>query len=81
MPTVIDVQRAEDPRDIVHRAVQALAERECIALPSETVYGLAASALSEAGVARMMELKGVGASERSKDQCVIAVAVKNTGVA
>ena len=35
---------AEDPRDVVHRAVQALAEGKLVVFPTETVYGLAASA-------------------------------------
>ncbi|QDV14905.1 Low molecular weight protein-tyrosine-phosphatase YwlE [Rosistilla oblonga] len=57
MPTVIDLQRAEDPRDIVYLAVQALAEGKVIALPTETVYGLAASVLCADAVQRMTELK------------------------
>ncbi len=43
-PAVIDLRSAEDWRDVVHRAVQALAEGGVVALPTETVYGLAASA-------------------------------------
>jgi protein-tyrosine phosphatase len=56
-PHVIDVRRAEDSRDVVHRAVQALAEGNLVAFPTETVYGLAASALSEQGVKRLMTAK------------------------
>ena len=41
-PVVIDIRSAEDSRDVVHRAVQALAEGKLVALPTETVYGLAA---------------------------------------
>ena len=37
---VIDIRNAEDARDVVHRAVQALAEGQLVALPTETVYGL-----------------------------------------
>ena len=44
-PVLIDLQKAEDPRDAVHRAVAALAEGKLVALPTETVYGVAASAL------------------------------------
>jgi protein-tyrosine phosphatase len=59
MPSVvIDVNSAEDSRDVVHRAVQALAEGKLAAMPTETVYGLAASALKEAAVARLLEVKG-----------------------
>ena len=45
-PVVIDLKKAEDPRDVVHRAVAALADGKLVALPTETVYGVAASALS-----------------------------------
>ncbi len=57
-PVVIDLRNADDLRDVVHRTVQALAEGELVALPTETVYGLAASALDEKAVARLLEAKG-----------------------
>lgn len=57
-PVVIDVFDTEDRRDVVHRAVQALAEGRLVAFPTETVYGLAASALDERAVARLIEVKG-----------------------
>ncbi|HEX5472747.1 MAG TPA: L-threonylcarbamoyladenylate synthase [Lacipirellulaceae bacterium] len=57
-PIVIDIRNAEDARDVVHRAVQALAEGQVIALPTETVYGLAASACRADAVDRLMEIKG-----------------------
>lgn len=56
-PVVIDVRSALDVRDVVHRAVQALAEGKLVALPTETVYGLAASALSEQAVERLLRVK------------------------
>ena len=43
----IDLTRAEDPRDIVHRAVACLATGGIIALPTESVYWLAASATDD----------------------------------
>lgn len=55
-PLVFDLQRADDPRDVVHRAVQALAEGKLVAFPTETVYVLAASALSESAVRRLGEI-------------------------
>lgn len=55
---VIDLNKTEDERDVVHRAVQALAEGKIVAFPTETVYGLAASALHEKAVHRLAELKG-----------------------
>ena len=56
-PLVIDIRSADDSRDVVHRAVQALAEGKLVALPTETVYGLAASALNEEAVARVLQTK------------------------
>lgn len=56
-PLVIDVRSAEDARDCVHRAVQALAEGKLVAFPTETVYVLAASALNDQAVARLLEAK------------------------
>lgn len=43
-PVVLDVAQADDARDVVHRAVQALAEGQLVALPTETVYAVVASA-------------------------------------
>jgi L-threonylcarbamoyladenylate synthase len=42
----------------VRRAVALLQAGEVVALPTETVYGLAANALNEAAVARLYEIKG-----------------------
>ncbi len=53
----INLQTADDPRDAIHRVVQALAEGKIIAVPTETVYGLACSALNGKAVARLAELK------------------------
>ena len=57
-PVVIDLGKTEDRRDVVHRAVQALAEGRIVAFPTETVYGMAASALDERAVAALVEAKG-----------------------
>lgn len=54
-PVVIDLRSAEDSRDCIHRAVQALAEGKVVAFPTETVYGVAASALSETAVNRLVK--------------------------
>src|SRR5512140_2526512 len=42
----------------VHRAAELLRAGEVVALPTETVYGLAANALDAAAVARIVEIKG-----------------------
>jgi tRNA threonylcarbamoyl adenosine modification protein (Sua5/YciO/YrdC/YwlC family) len=62
-PSVIDLRSAEDRRDVVHRAVQALAEGKLVAFPTETVYGLAASALDEDAVSRLLAAKGRAAGK------------------
>jgi len=40
-PTVIDLRRTDDARDVVHRAVQSLAEGRCVGFPTETDYVVA----------------------------------------
>ncbi len=49
---------ADDERDATHRAVEALAEGKLVAFPTETVYGLAANAMDESAVVRLLEAKG-----------------------
>jgi protein-tyrosine phosphatase len=56
-PLLIDTVAADDPRDAIHRAVQALVEGKVVALPTETVYIAAASALSESAVLRLTALR------------------------
>jgi tRNA threonylcarbamoyl adenosine modification protein (Sua5/YciO/YrdC/YwlC family) len=56
-PVVIDARNAEDARDVIHRAVQALAEGRLVAFPTETVYGIGASACREDAVERLREVK------------------------
>ena len=55
---VIDLRHADDLRDVVHQTVQALVEGKIVAFPTETVYGLAASALDEQAVERLAAIKG-----------------------
>jgi L-threonylcarbamoyladenylate synthase len=43
-PTILDFTQADDGRDIVHRAVQALAEGQLVGLPTESNYCLVAAA-------------------------------------
>jgi protein-tyrosine phosphatase len=54
---VIEIKKAEDLRDVVHRAVEALSAGKLIVIPTETVYGIAASALCPEAVERVFELK------------------------
>ena len=53
----IDLLQCDDPRDVVHQAVAALAQGGVIGLATETVYCLAASALRADGVARLRMLE------------------------
>ncbi len=62
MAIVLDLQRAEDPRDAVHRAVQSLVEGQIVCLPTETVYSMAASAINASAVERLFScMEGIGA--------------------
>jgi len=45
------------PADL-QKAAQLLADGECVALPTETVYGLAADALNEKALAQVFAIKG-----------------------
>lgn len=73
MPTILDLQATDDPRDIVHRTVQALVEGQVVGVPTDTVYGLAAHALCEDAVEKIFEIKGrvtdspLALSVRSRD--------------
>jgi tRNA threonylcarbamoyl adenosine modification protein (Sua5/YciO/YrdC/YwlC family) len=62
-PLVIDLRRSEDARDVVHRAVQALAEGRIVAFPTETDYVVAASARHAAAVERLRRIAPARADE------------------
>ncbi|MBP8260666.1 MAG: threonylcarbamoyl-AMP synthase [Verrucomicrobia bacterium] len=60
-PTTAEVVGARDPGErarAVARAAELLRQGEAVALPTETVYGLAADATRADAVARLFELKG-----------------------
>ena len=57
-PERIDLAQADDPRDVVHRAVACLAQGGIVGLATETDYGLAASALHSAAVIRLCQIQG-----------------------
>ncbi|HEV3165697.1 MAG TPA: Sua5/YciO/YrdC/YwlC family protein [Isosphaeraceae bacterium] len=56
-PERIELSRTDDLRDVVHRAVACLAQGGIVGLPTETAYGLAASALHPEAVSRLRLLK------------------------
>lgn len=74
-PVVIDIRTAEDVRDVVHQAVQAISEGRLVVFPTDTVYGLAARALDPAAVRRLLEAKGRGKNHP------LALAVQSMDVA
>src|SRR5258707_2402260 len=55
---VLSAHTPELFRAAVHRAAELLRAGEVVALPTETVYGLAANALDARAVARIFEIKG-----------------------
>ncbi|ADG68416.1 Protein-tyrosine phosphatase, low molecular weight [Planctopirus limnophila DSM 3776] len=56
MTDIVEIRRSDDPRDVIHRVCQSLAQGELVGLPTETTYTVAASALSEVGVQRLKAL-------------------------
>jgi protein-tyrosine phosphatase len=57
-PSLHDWRSAADPGYVVRAAAQALAEGRVVAFPTETVYGLAASAFLPEAVERLRKGKG-----------------------
>lgn len=45
MPEILDLRRADDPRDVIHRACQELSQGRLVVLPTETFYTVVAAAL------------------------------------
>ena len=58
METRVEVADFEDWRELADDAVSLLQAGEVVALPTETVYGLAADALNEEAVAKVFAVKG-----------------------
>src|SRR5690349_11091017 len=58
MAELVAWQRAAHSGPVVRRAAQALADGQLVAFPTETVYGIAASALNPEAVERLIHCKG-----------------------
>jgi protein-tyrosine phosphatase len=58
MSEIVDWQRTTDPRGAVRQVAQALERGDLVALPTETVYGIAASALNAEAIERLRQCKG-----------------------
>jgi protein-tyrosine phosphatase len=56
-PEVLDLRGTDDPRDAVHRVVERLVQGGLVALPTETVYAVAASAMVPPAVDRLLQVK------------------------
>lgn len=56
MTKILDWKRAEDPRDVIHLAVQALAEGHLVAFPAGSTYVIAASSLRASGIQAMQSI-------------------------
>jgi len=69
-PTVIDLRRTEDFRDVVHRAVQALAEGRPVAFPTETDYVVAASGRADTAA---LTLCGLAAERAGEPRLTLAL--------
>ena len=55
---VIKIRDAEEQKEDIEKAGQLLISGEVVAIPTETVYGLAANALDRAAVAKIFTVKG-----------------------
>jgi protein-tyrosine phosphatase len=56
MTQAVDIRNADDPRDVIHRSVQLLADGAIIALPTESGYVLAVHLLNADAVQRLVSL-------------------------
>jgi protein-tyrosine-phosphatase/tRNA A37 threonylcarbamoyladenosine synthetase subunit TsaC/SUA5/YrdC len=53
MPEVIDIRRADDPRDVIHRLCELLSAGKLIGLPTETQYTVCGAALNADATAQL----------------------------
>lgn len=56
MSKVVELTTADEPRDVIHEAVQLLSEGRLVCVPSETIYLVACDALNAAGLDRLSAL-------------------------
>lgn len=74
MTKILDWRKSDDPRDVVHLAVQAIAEGHIIAVPSDVGYVLIASALQP----RVVEQLGQIATESGRPIAILPRAADET---
>ncbi|QDT48552.1 Low molecular weight protein-tyrosine-phosphatase YwlE [Symmachiella dynata] len=69
MSKVVELKTADEPRDVIHEAVQLLSEGGLVCFPTETIYVVACDALNEAGLQRLAALR----QQLSDEKCSLAV--------
>ncbi|MGQ0636029.1 MAG: arsenate reductase/protein-tyrosine-phosphatase family protein [Planctomycetaceae bacterium] len=69
MPKIVDLRRAEDPRDVIHDVVRTLASGGIVGLPTEAGYTFAGYAAHPEAPTRLARLLG----ERGPVRTVLAV--------
>lgn len=77
MPKVVEIQKAEEPRDVIHEAVQRLAEGQLVCLPTESVYVVAADASNSDALRRLETLR----QRESQENGVCTLAVRDADAA
>jgi tRNA threonylcarbamoyl adenosine modification protein (Sua5/YciO/YrdC/YwlC family) len=75
MAEILDWRRAGNPQPIIQFAARALAKGRLVAFPTETVYGIAASALVPEAVERLVQCKS------RPDNKPMALAIRGAGEA
>jgi protein-tyrosine phosphatase len=71
MTKILDWKRAEDPRDVIHLAVQALAEGHLVAFPSDVHYMVVASALRPTAVNKLGSKSHSGQRSTLSQACLM----------
>lgn len=56
-PFILDVANPDSCEDALEQAADAIADGECIVLPTDTVYGIGADALNALAVQRLLNAK------------------------
>ena len=69
MTQIVEIRNVDDPRDVIHRACQLLAEGNLVAFPTETTYVAASASLSATGIGRLRSVSdGVVLALKSSDE-------------
>jgi len=58
MTEIVDIRNADDPRDVIHRAVVSLGQGRLVGLPTEAGYMIAGHLLQDSALERLQQLLG-----------------------